>query len=68
MANCLNKAVTEELYSGSHQNHKLECKFDRHVCYYVVDCLPNGQGVYQCNQVRHMTDFLGFCCDMKCFE
>ncbi|CAH3150868.1 unnamed protein product [Pocillopora meandrina] len=68
MANCLNKAITEELYSGTHDNHKLECKFDRHVCYYVVDCLPNGQGVYQCNQVLHMADFLGFCCDMKCLE
>lgn len=68
MATCLNKAVDEEVKTGNHVNHKLECKFDRHSCYYVVDCIPNGQRRYTCTKISHMLNFLGFCCDMKCLS
>ena len=66
MAECLNKAIVEQARTGNHKNYNLECKFDYHVCYYVVDCVPTGQRTYQCNKINHMRNFLGFCCDMKC--
>ena len=66
MAKCLKKAIDEQKNTGNHVNHKLECKFEVHLCYYVVDCLPNGQGYYRCTKVDHMVNFLGLCCNMIC--
>lgn len=68
MGKCLKKAIDEQKKTGHHVNHKLECKFEVHLCYYVVDCLPNGQGYYTCTKIDHMLNFLGFCCNMICDE
>ena len=64
--NCLKKAIQQQRITGIHYNYKLECKFDRHISYYSVDCLPTSQGVYQCSKLQQMSNLLNFCCDMKC--
>lgn len=64
---CLNKAyVYKKKTKKDAKPYELECKFDRHLCYYVVDCLPNGHGYYECVLIDHPSNFIGFCCDMKC--
>ncbi|CAH3150901.1 unnamed protein product [Pocillopora meandrina] len=49
-----------------HANYKLECKFQTHCSFYVVECVPSSQGRYQCNGIDHVSNYLGFCCDIKC--
>ena len=66
MGNCLKKMIQQQRITGTHYNFKLECKFERHISYYSVDCLPNSQGMYQCSKLQQMSNLLNFCCDMKC--
>ena len=65
--NCLKKGITEHTY-GHGFDYKMECKFDRHISYYSVDCLPIGQNMYQCSKLQQMSNLLNICCDMKCDE
>lgn len=62
---CLMKSLKLR-WKGRYPNYKLECKFDLLFSYYVVDCLPSSHRKYQCKGIDHMSNFLGFCCDMKC--
>ena len=63
---CMKKAIQEQEETGDHEIYDLRCKFGKHLCYYVVDCHPVGQNAYECKKVRHMVDFIGFCCDVVC--
>lgn len=70
MGRCLMKLLERQRLrngSGRYPNYKLECKFDLLFSYYVVDCLSSSQsGKFQCKGLDQMSNFLGFCCDMKC--
>lgn len=70
MEMCLAKQNDAKIVHDKHVKYKMQCSYETHSCFYVVDCKPgvdkNGKPVYQCDQKAHFIDYLGICCYPKC--
>ena len=66
MLRCLSRKNEVYRKSRVHVNYNLTCNFTTHGCFYVVDCYPIGNAGYECKDVDHFVNYLGFCCNFVC--